>query len=186
MPLHHLTHSRILHLAPTTIEGTLRDGTRTTHVRDTVVLARVREISSVVHFLYRGQSITTFGSWIGLTPALDEAEALSRQYQLTPQTDGRLEIRTTVEDRTVRLVRPDRYTTLTLPYEDGTPLDTIITEHPDHQAVSHSDLVIWHSARSADENLRSIQEFRTRYEADGDWSQTLLPKVRALFSSLPA
>lgn len=181
----HLTYSQILSIAKTPIEHVTQHGTREVSIKDTIVLARVRDLSASIQFFCRGHKIVNQGSYYVIHPAIVEAASLMKQYGLTPQSDGELRIYLTIHEHSVSLLRPDHYSFRSVPFDDRHDTHRLIQQLPDHSPNDREEL-IWSSHWTLDRQTQTVQMVREQFESEGRLPTDCLDEIRTVFDSLSA
>ncbi len=179
----HLTYSQILSIAKTPIEHVTQHGTREVSIKDTIVLARVRDLSASIQFFCRGHKIVTQGSYCVIHPAIVEAASLMKQYGLTPQSDGELRVYLTIHEHSVSLLRPDHYSFRSIPFDDRHDTHRLIQQLPDHSPNDREEL-IWSSHWTPDRQTQTVQIAREQLESQGRIPGDCLDEIRSMIDSL--
>lgn len=181
----HLTYERILSIAKTTIEHVTQHGTREVSIKDTIVLARVRELSASIQFFCHDHKIVVQGSYYVIHPAIVEVASLMKQYGLTPQSDGELRVYLTIHERSVSLLRPDHYSFRSIPFDDRHDTYRLIQQLPDH-SPNYREELIWSSHWTQDRQTQTVQIVREQFESQGRRPSDCLDEIRTAFDSLLA
>lgn len=179
--LSHLTHSRILSIAKTPIESSIREGSRTIILKDSLLLARIREITTEVEFFYRSHWIMKCGAWIAIQPAIEEAQTLAQRYALHEQSEGEIRVKLQIVERTVSLLEPDRYCSTTLPYDRDDRLERLLEGMPAHSRTELVDEGIWSSRVSAQHNQLQVIHLIEQFEKSGRAPFQCIDEVRQTF-----
>lgn len=179
----HLTYARILSIAKTPIEQVTQHGTREVSIKDTIVLARVRDLSASLQFFCRDHKIVDQGSFFVIHPAIVEVVSLMKQYGLTPHSDGELRVYLKIHEHSVSLLRPDQYSFRSIPFDDRDDTHRLIKQLPDHGPNDREEL-IWSSHWTEDRQTQTVQIAREQFESQGRIPGECLDEIRSMFDSL--